>query len=166
MLEIIIRCASIGISFSLFTLLITYSKKHEKKTENMVCYPKLYYIVGIICFVLFLIPTIITAFLDLPFYLPVGFSVFSILGVILVVASINCKIFYGSEKIVIQNFFGKKRTFSYDQISGFRTSSLGYVLFFGKRRCSVEYNCLGQIEFLNYCRAKYREVHGSPIPFK
>lgn len=141
-------------------------KKARKKTSNMVCYPKFYFIVGIVAFVIFFVPTIVTAVLGLHILLPIGFFAFSLLSVVLIVACVNCKIFYDEDTITIQTFFAKKHTYSYSQITGYRDNSLGYYVYFGKKRRSIEYNALGQEEFLYFCRAKYRELHNAPIPYK
>ena len=166
MLETIIKCASFCLVYTIVSLLIAFAKKREKKTSNMVCYPKFYFIVGIVAFVIFFVPTIVTAVLGLHILLPIGFFAFSLLSVVLIVACVNCKIFYDEDTITIQTFFAKKHTYSYSQITGYHDNSLGYYLYFGKKRRSIEYNALGQEEFLCFCRAKYRELHNAPIPYK
>ena len=154
------------LGFIVVDYIIFYSKKHEKVTQNMVRCPKWYFFFGVIGFVFFMIPTIITLFLELSLFFPICFACFSLLGVVLVVLSINTKIFYDEEKIIFQNFFGRKKTFLTSEISGYRPVSLGYYVYFKTSRRSVERTAVGQEQFLAFCRRKYAEVHNAPLPYK
>lgn len=162
--SILIRALIIGLLTSLFSFFIWYSKTHEKKIENTVCYPKLFLIVGIVGSIMFLIPTIITAVLGLHVLLPIGFLFFSLLGGVVIIAYINCKIYYTDDTIIVQNFFRKSRTYKFVEITALKFATNGTYIYFGKKRIGVDNLCRGGEDLIRCAQAKYRELHGVPIP--
>lgn len=116
-------------------------------------------IIGIACTALFLIPGLI-----LP--LATGnwetwpFLIFAAMGASLIVAYINCRIWYNEEGFTVRFFLGYKKTFSYGEIESLNKSAQNEKL--KVRGCTVRVGELpvGKREFLAYARKQYRIAHG------
>jgi len=131
--------------------------KQPKQTENgKVHFPKFFMILGVITFVVFLIPTVITAFLDIPLFVPVIFLLFSLLGMSLIVAFINCRISYDQNGFVHKNFFGIKRQFTYDQVTAIRKSAHEKYIYVGKKRLMIDELMMGGYDFVEFVEKKYK----------
>lgn len=139
--------------------------RYPKEGSRQVCYPKFFAILGIVSSVLFYIPTVITAFLDEPVLLPLGFFAFSLLGVAFIVAFTNCRISYDGDGFVKRNFLGIKRRYTYGQITAIREDMREEILYFGKRKIVVDAFLVGGAEFIGFTKKRYRTVHnGKAIP--
>ena len=166
-MDIIIKAVSIGFASFLLSFLISLCVRHSYDREaRVVKYPKPILIVGIVSFVVFFVPTVVTLFLDVHIMFPVSFSIFALLSTFLIFAWVNCKIFYDDEKITVQNLFRQKKTFTYDKIVGFKILNAGFRLYFEKGKISVDNLSIGNETFFGFARAKYREIYGAPIPSK
>lgn len=145
--------------------IIAFLRKPKKAKDGQVYLPKLLVIIGLIDCVLFLIPTIITAFSEEPLWVTIGFFAFSLLGATLIVAFINCRIAYDEEGFVAKNFFGIKRRFTYDEVTAIKKNMHESYLYLGRRRVMIDALSVGGFEFIGFVNKKYRSLHdGQPLP--
>ena len=165
-MEYIIR----GLTFALIPLIVSgvlAILRRPKKTEKGKVYlSKALAIVGVICSTFFLIPTLICAFSDEPIWVSIGFLLFTLLGASLIVAYINCRISYDEDGFTAKNFFGIKRRFTYDQITGIKENMHESYLYMGKRRIMIDEFGIGGLDFIWFANQKYRKLHKKPIPQK
>lgn len=156
------------LTFSLIPLIVSgvlALLRRPKKTEKgKVCLPIALAIVGVICSAAFLIPTFICAFSDESKETAPVFLVLSMLCASLIVAYINCRIYYDEEGFTAKNFFGIKRRFSYDQITGIKGNMHETYLYMGKRRIMIDEFGVGGLDFIWFANKKYRKLHKKPIP--
>ena len=136
----------------------------KKAEKGKVYLPKSIAMIGAVSAVLFLIPTLITAFSDEPIWIPIAFLCFSLLGASLIVAFINCRIYYDEKSFVSKNFLGIKRRYTYDQITGIRENIHESYLYVGKRKVMVDGMAIGSLEFLSFVRKQYRKCHNGKYP--
>lgn len=82
----------------------------------------------------------------------------------MVIAFINCRIWFSDDLIVVQDFFRCKRTYHYSEITGISSLSMSEHLYFGKRH--VELSCFSesQMEFYAYACRKYYTINKKNIP--
>ena len=163
-MEYVIR----GLTFAIIPIIVSgvLALLHRpKKTEKgKVCLPIALAIVGVICSAAFLIPTFICAFSDESKETAPVFLVLSMLCASLIVAYINCRIYYDEEGFTAKNFFGIKRRFSYDQITGIKGNMHETYLYMGKRRIMIDDFGVGGLDFIWFANKKYRKLHKKPIP--
>ncbi len=142
--------------------LISMPKKAEK---GKVYCSKFFAVLGVICSILFLIPTLITAFLNESVWLTLIFFAFSLLSATLIIAFINCRITYDEDSFVVKNFFGIKRRYTYDQITAIRKEMRDVCFYIGKRKVNVDGFMVGGNEFVAFAKKRYRSLHqGRAIP--
>lgn len=72
-------------------------------------------VVGIITIIFTLAVFVLSLTLKAPVWVPVLWIVFSILGVILIIAWKNVKILYNDKKIIETTFLGKEKHYTYDE---------------------------------------------------
>lgn len=142
--------------------LLSQPKPGEKGRVRL---PKFLPVLGVVSMVLFLIPACITAFGEEE---DVGvfwaFVAFAALGASLIVAYCNCRIAYDRDGFTAKNFFGIKRRFGYDEITGIRWELHENVLCLGRRKVVIDSMAVGGGEFLLYASQQYRKIHKKPIP--
>ncbi len=140
--------------------------RHSKQSEDGKVYlHKFLAILGAITSVVFLIPAIITAFLDEPLWIPIIFLLLSLLGITLIIAFINCRISYDQDGFVHKSFFGIKRRFTYDQVTAIKENTHEKFLYVGNRRLMVDEFSIGGDDFIKLVKKKYRTIHdGKSIP--
>ncbi|MBP3333641.1 MAG: hypothetical protein J6M35_06295, partial [Clostridia bacterium] len=116
-MEYIVR----GLSFLIIPIIVSgvlaFLRQPKKAEKEKVYLPKFFVILGLITSTIFLIPTLITAFLDEPIWVPILFLAFSLLGASFIIAFVNCRVSYDEDGFVAKNFFGVKRKFTYDQVT-------------------------------------------------
>ena len=114
----------IGLSFFLIPIImsgiVAFLRQPKKREKGKVCLPKSLVIIGLIASLVFLIPAFIIAFSDEPIWESIFFFAFSLLGITLIIAFINCRISYDEDGFVVKSFFGIKRHFTYGQITGIK----------------------------------------------
>jgi hypothetical protein len=84
----------------------------------------------------------------------------------LIVAYINCRISYDEDGFTAKNFFGIKRYYTYDQITGIKENMHESYLYMGKRRIMIDEFATGGMEFIWLANKKYRKLYRKPIPKK
>ena len=134
-------------------------RQPKQAEKGKVYLPKRLAILGTICSSLFLIPSIITAFLVEPLWVPITFLLLSSMGVILIIAYLNCRITYDDEGFVAKNFFGKKRKFTYDQVTAIKENAHESYIFIGKHKVMVDEFSIGGDEFIKLVKEKCRTMH-------
>lgn len=162
-MEYIIR----GLTFALIPLIVSgvlaVLRQPKKAVQGKVFMPKFFAIIGSVCSGIFLIPTFICAFSDESIWLTIVFLLFSMLGASLIVAFINCRISYDEDGFTAKNFFGIKRRFTYDQITGIKENMHESYLYMGKRRIMIDEFAVGGMEFIWFANRKYRKLHKNCI---
>jgi len=147
-MEYIIR----GLSFFIIPIIVSgvlaFLRQPKKAEKGKVHLPKFFVILGLITSTFFLIPTFITAFLDEPIWLPIGFFALSLLGAIFIIAFVNCRVFYDEDGFVVKNFFGIKRKFTYDQVTAIKEGMHEDYIYMGKRKVMIDAFAVGGIEFV------------------
>ncbi len=86
----------------------------------------------------------------------VGFLVLALWGVSIIVAFINCRIYYGDEGFVAKKFLGIKRMVSYSQVTAIRENSHEAYIYIGKTRIMVDGFAIGRQQFIKYVKKKYK----------
>ncbi len=160
----------IGLSFFLITLIVNTVINHlsniKYKNNKSVTIPKFVLIIGIISSVACLIPIIIVAITDYSLFVIIVFSLLFILGLYLIILSINYRITYNERYFEFRNFFGIKRRYSYDSITAI-SELKNTTLYIGKRKLSIEWICVGESEFISYVKKQYaKSNNGKLIPTK
>lgn len=90
---------------------------------------------------------------------------FALIGVILIIAQLNCRIVYDDKGFTHTSFFGIKREYSYDQVTAIKENLNEDYVYVGKRRILVDGLAHGGYEFIGIVIKKYRSIHnGQVIP--
>ena len=152
-----------GLTFALIPLIVSgvlsVLRRPKRSEKGKVFLPKFFAILGSICSGIFLIPTFISAFSDEPIWVTIILLVFSMLGASLIVAYINCRISYDEDGFTAKNFFGIKRRFTYDQITGIKRNVHESYLYMGKRKIMIDEFAVGGSDFILFAHQKYRSIH-------
>ena len=141
------------LSFIVKPLLVELSSS-EKKKKGKVYLHKFYLVFGIITFTVFLIPALITFFANEPIGVSIVFLLFSLLGVCLIIAYVNCRIKYNQRWFIYKNFFGVKRKYFYDQITAIKECEKESYIYFGKHKLSVNLLAIGGTDFIGFVKEK------------
>ena len=144
---------------------LTYLLQPKKAEKGKVHLPKFFMILGAISSIAFLIPVFITIFLAEPIWVPIVFLIVSLIGAIFIIAFFNCRISYDEKGFIYKNFFGIKRNFTYDQITAIKEGVEESYIYIGKNRVMVTGLSVGEVEFINFVKEKYKALHnGQNIP--
>lgn len=145
-----------------FYIVLNNPKSPEK---GKVYLPKIFCILGIVCSVIALLPAIITLVGDYELWVVIVYFIFSLLGVVLIIAFCNCRITYDEQHFVVKNFFGVKRSFTYDEVVSIRENMHETFLYTSKCKVMVDEYSIGGTEFLTYVKKRYRQSHnGQSLP--
>ena len=139
----------------------------RKTNGKTVCLPKFFFTSGTVASIIFIIIVAITLYNGEESWIPILFSVFSIISLMLTVAYLNCRITYDESEIICRNLLGFTKKYSYDDIIGIENWDSEDLIFFGKEQkvISVDYCLLGGIEFVVFINKKYSLLHmGKDIP--
>lgn len=158
-----------GLCFMLVPIIVrcvlAFLRQPKKAEKGKVYLPKFFLIFGVITSIIFLIPTIITAFSDEPVWLPILFLTFSLLGAILTIVYVNCRISYDEDGFVHKSFFGIKRNFTYDQVTAIKRDLHENYIYVGKHRVMIDEFAVGGDDFIGLVEKKYDALHdGKHIP--
>lgn len=158
-----------GLTFLLISVVVNgilrYLRENKQAEYGKVHLPKLIGVLGMGASVLFLIPTVITAFTEDSLGLSFFFFLFSMLSASLIVGYVNCRISYDEEGFVAKSFFGIKRKYTYDQVTAIKENTHESYLYVGKRRVMVDEFSIGGKEFIKLVKKKYRTMHnGESLP--
>ena len=158
-----------GLTFMLIPILVNgilgFMRQPQKAEKGKVYLHKFLAILGTIASAIFLIPAIITVFLDEPLWVPIIFLALASLGASLIIGFINCRISYDEEGFVAKNFLGIKRKFTYDQVTAIKENLRESYIYMGERRVMVDQLAIGGDEFIKLVKKKYRTMHdGQSLP--
>ena len=165
-MEYVIRILTFALIPIVVSGVLAILRRPKKAEAGKVFMPKAFAIVGVICSAVFLIPTFICAFSDEPIWTTIVFLLFSMFSASLIVAYINCRISYDEDGFTAKNFFGIKRYYTYDQITGIKENMHETYLYMGKRRIMIDEFATGGMEFIWLANKKYRKLYRKPIPQK
>ncbi len=132
----------------------------KKSDKGRVYLPVLFSGIGGLCGTVFLIPVVITTLTNEPLWTPLAFLAFSLLGGVLSIAHLNCRIFYDEEGFTHKNFLGIKRTYAYTEITGIRENNHEDILYLGRRRAMIDEFSVGRLDFLLMAKKRYRTLNG------
>ena len=137
-MEYIIR----GLGFLIIPIMVNgilaFLKQSKETETEEVHLPNFFLILGLICSVIFLIPTIITAFLAEPIWIPIIFFTLSLIGSCFIIAFANCRVYYDEDGFVAKNFFGIKRKFTYDQVTAIKENMHEDYIYIGKSKVMID----------------------------
>ena len=158
-----------GLTFLLIPILVNgilgFMRQPQKAEKGKVYLHKFLAILGTIGSAIFLIPAIITVFLDGPLWVPIIFLALASLGASLIIGFINCRISYDEDGFVAKNFLGIKRKFTYDQVTAIKENLHESYIYMGERRVMVDELAIGGDEFIKLVKKKYRTMHdGQSLP--
>ena len=158
-----------GLTFILIPIIVNgvlgYLRQPKQAEDGKVYLPKIFAILGVIASTIFIIPAIITAFLDEPLWVPILFLLLSSFGATLIIAFVNCRITYDQDGFVHKSFFGVKRRFTYEQVTAIKENMHEKFLYVGKKRLMVDEFSIGGDDFIKLVKKKYRTMHyGKSLP--
>lgn len=149
----------------LVSTVYAYLRKPRKAEGGKVHLPGFIAVLGIITAVIFLIPAILTIYSEESLWLSVLFFLFSLLGIVLVLMFLNCRISYDEDNFSAGNLFGRERTFPYDRVTAIKETADGIYIYMGQQRISIEAFAVGQQDFVQLVKKKYRTLHnGEHLP--
>lgn len=164
-MEYIIRALTFALIPIIVNGVFAFLRKPKEAEKGKVHLPKFFAILGTITSTLFLVPAIITAFSDEDIWVSVLFLVFSLLGVTLIIAFVNCRISYDEDGFVAKTFVGIKRRVSYDQVTAIKENMHETYIYVGKRRVMVDEFSIGGKDFINLVKKKHKTLHnGQSLP--
>ncbi len=95
----------------------------------------------------------------------IGISLLSLLGIILILGYLNCRVTYDENGFTAKNIIGIKRQYRYSDITGISKGRRDQYLYVGKRKILLDEIAIGKNEFLSFARKQYRISHsGQSIP--
>ena len=161
----IVRGFSLLLTAVILSGVFAFLRRPRQAKAGKVFLPRTFAVLGVIGTAVFLIPAVIATFSDEPLWLSIILLLFSLFCSSLIIAYINCRITYDDQGFVAKSFFGIKRAFTYDQITGIKENKHETFLYMGKRKVMVDAFGLGGKAFLSLAKKKYRTMHdGKNIP--
>lgn len=110
--------------------------------------------------------TIYTYFSKAPAWAYIVCSALALPGVCLIVAFINCRIFYDDEGFIAKNFFGMQRAVTYDQVVAVERYQHETYLYFDEYRILVDEFAIGGKEFIRLVEKRYYAIYKKTLPVK
>lgn len=99
-------------------------------------------------------------------WVAMGFLVFVLMGISLILAWINYRIWYDSSGFIIRNVLGVRRDYTYSDITGLREYPKEARLYFGKRHITLDTTDAPQKMFLERVKLHYAAIHdGQSVPY-
>ena len=145
-----------------------FSQKLKKDSSNMVHLPDHALLTGIICIVVFSLPTI---FLNVfssdskMWFVTAIMLVFALLGAALIIAYFNCRIEFGENEFIYKSFFGVKKTIQYRDLDGILYGGKDLKLFSGDTTVYVMEDAVNKERFIAVAKKEYANAHkGKKIP--
>ncbi len=159
-----------GLSMLLITVLVrgalAFLHRPRKGEKGKVMLPTFFAVLGLIGSAPFIAASVYTALTDEPIWIPICFLAFSMLGLSLVIAYINCRITYDEEGFTHRSFFGIKRKYKYEDITAVKYGDHEDFIYVGKRRLMVDEFAIGGLDFFRTANKQYRRKFGFSIPKK
>lgn len=145
--------------------LLALLRRPASPDRQQVILPKALPVIGLVCSCAFLIPAVILLAQRKSPGLCFLFILFALLGASLVVSYKNCRIFYDESSFTVGDFWGRKRTYAYHEITAIQGSSMDVKLYVGRTVIRIDELAVGKREFLAHARKQYRKRNdGKPIP--
>ena len=145
--------------------LLAVLRQPKKAKKGKVYLPAALAVIGIVGSTGFLIPALITAFTDDSPWFSLALLAFSLVGAFLIVSYINCRVSYDKDGFVAKNFWGIKRKYTYDQVTGIQEGMREDYLYVGKRRIMIDELAIGGAAFIGFVKKQYRTLHnGRELP--
>lgn len=144
---------------------LAFLRRPKKLLDGEVFLPTSVFVLGVIAAALFTIVAAFLAFVSGEVAVSIVFLLFSLLGIILMVACINCRIKYNEDGFVSKSFFGVETHYTYDELTSIREGVNDTILYVGEKRVTVETMAVGSREFIAFAKKKYRTLKdGRPLP--
>ena len=160
---VLVISAMLGIFF-IFSLIYTI-RQPNCFDKGIVRLSKMPAYIGIVCGMLFLIPSVICAFeKDSDVYASIVFLLFSFLGVVLVIAYINTEITYDDTAFTYKGFFGNTKRYDYAEITSLDVNTMEVILRIGKKKISVDFISHNHADFIFKVKKGYVRYHKKRIP--
>lgn len=132
------------------------SKRLKKSNGNGVFLPDFFLIIGIIGMIVFgiLLCAMVYSGAEI-LVLSLIPIVFILVSISLIMAWKNCYILYDDEGFTQSTFFGRKRHFTYDQVTGYKGGAgADFSIYVGKKKVSVDKMAINNAEFLSLVMLK------------
>lgn len=160
----IILCLLLIFLYSAGTAVSIRRYRKESKIEKVIGTVSLsaaYLIFGLIFGIPFVVLFVLSVIFSWDFLLGVTFFGFSLLGLYLVTACCNCRIYYNYNKQYFEsiNFFGIKRRYEYTDITGFSKGKKDAVIYTSKGKIHIDGSADGKEHFLRFAKKQYRKNH-------
>lgn len=134
---------------------------------NRVSFSVLFLAIGIIGFILsggFTIFTLLQKDIQEHIWIVLLVSLLNLLPLSIIIAFINSRVIYDESGFTHKNFFGIKRKYTYDQITGIRFAPNETFLYVGKRKIMIDELHVGHKEFIFFVKKQYHKVYKNEIP--
>lgn len=145
------------------TRLVMDAAQSEKAKAGRVTMPKVFFVIGIIGFVLLATATFLCGRISHMIGIAAGFAILALPDLALIIAYFNQRIYYTDEMFVHKNFWGIKRLYRYEDITGIRIDG-DVNLFLGKRKVRIYDRAVGKKEFVRCAGEGYHRVYDKGIP--
>jgi len=137
-----------------------FQRQHWDK-EHVVYLPFSLAVIGIVCAGLFCIPTFLLA--SDGDGLCLFFAAFTLLGDSLMIAQVNCVIFYNDQSFCVRNFFGIRRESGFGSVEGTR-GGRDRRIFMQGTSFLLDSDSIGSYEFFLALEKGYRRATGKHLP--
>ncbi len=152
-------------TFILHGVFDSLNRSSKQNEYGKVYLPKPILIIGIVISTVLLIPALALLFSEDAIIETICFFAFSLLGDVLIVAYVNCRIFYDDEGFIHKSFWGIRRRFNYDQVTAIKDDTHERYLYVGRKRIMVDEFAVGGDEFISFVKKKYRTLNnGQTMP--
>ena len=159
-------CGAAGLLVIFIVLGTLISLRHSgQKETGKVFLSKFLFILGAVCSVLLLIPTLITAFAGEALWVTAIFLFLQMLSMSLVIAFVNCRITYDENGFYSRNFLGIRRYYTYGQVKAIKENVHESFIHVGRRKVLIDEYAIGGKAFISAVKKYYRATHnGRKIP--
>ena len=132
------------------------SKKHK---QRQVVYSILFPVIGAADFVFFLAMAVLSSLNQEEIWISLCFIGFALLGNVLILAYVNCRIAYDEGGFTVKGFFGTTRRYSYQDITRIYRTSSDVKLYTNGRKITVDLYASGATVFIKFVTKKWDELH-------
>lgn len=155
--------------------ILAYLRRPKKGKDGVVSLSNLLFVVGIVGILFFLgmiIAMAITLEREEALVAAAVLGAFSLVGVVLIVAWLNCKIFYDEDGFTVKSFWGTKKRYCYQDVTGIKgleevNNGLprDICLYVGKKKVKIDGASVGREAFIAFVQEQYRLCHnGAELP--
>lgn len=167
MIESLISGLLIVMTLQLLIRSFIEKKRRTKNINNMVFLSDIALYIGALGSVIATAVCCYTGFINHDLILTIGFAVFSMLGISLLLAWKNCCITFGKEDFTHKNFLGISRKYDYNQVTAFKgnPAASDVVIYIENKKIRIDKLAVNKEVFLKLLRKKYRTVNaGDALP--